>query len=182
MLQQPIPYTQLNVAQLVTIHNELAVDRGVDPINGRWSQGLCALAAKVAILRTQRPVPKPVITKRSRTAARRAKKRAAPLREFILKQLALVQRYEDPITNKFYGPRTLNRPAGCVSVGFPYAMIAQRVAAKFPTCRSVSVMIEQTAHFARTGAEGFECQLPDKRPRGRKQREQKGRRNVKRHR
>jgi hypothetical protein len=176
-LQQAIPYTQMNITELVAVHNALAADRGVDPIASRWHGGLCALVQKVAILRTQRPVPKPITSKRARAAARRAKKRAAPLRDFILKELAKVHHYEDA-TGKPYGPR-MQRPAGCVSVGFPYAMIAQRVAAKFPTCRAVSTMIEQTAHFARTGAEGFECRLPDKRPRGRKQR-QKGRTNGRR--
>lgn len=165
MPELSIPYASLTVPQLVTIHNTLAAERGHAPLKS-WHDSHCRLAERVAILRTHKKLP-PEEPKRS-AKPRKAKKRKQPLRDAILKALAIVSHYEDAKTGDFVSKgRKRNYPRPVIAVGLPYCEVMAIVRRQFPRRRFTPVLLRVCAARVRSGEPGYsKCKLPAKRPHG----------------
>jgi len=154
--------------------NDLASARGVAKIKSPPRGGRIELVQRVAILRAT-PISKKVIPVRKGMEKKRsggtvarlaipvrrsvAKKRVpparpsrpSPIRDSILKHLAVVSHYE-----KSGGKRR--------SVGLLYADVLARVKKDHPHARTDVRDLRVAASMVRQNVSGFACKLPDKRP------------------
>jgi hypothetical protein len=133
-----VAFSQLDIPQLLTLHNTLAQQSG-EPTKKTWHQSRTDLVTRVAILRTL-PAKKEI-------ARRKSVARERPLTLFILKLLTIVDRYEDAVTGESISKARAARrdKSSLVSVGLAYAVILRRVLAQFPEARTSTLMLRQMA-------------------------------------
>lgn len=170
MPRQQIPFSQLNIKTALFIHNQLAAERGVPPLNS-WRGSLVDLIKRVAILNTQKPLAKETKTK-AKPTPRVPVKRSQPNRDAIIEALSFVSHYEHAKTGERIASSVAwrYRREDLISVGLPYSEVAKRVRKRAPTAKVTGSILRVNAANARKGDPGYErCKLPQKRPHGTKE-------------
>jgi len=162
-LQQPIPFSTMNIPDLVAVHNQLAQPRGFAPLRA-WGDSRCKLVERVAILRTYKPIP----PEPKKGKAKRLR-RLQPIRDAILEALAFISHYEDAKTGEVVSKRAAKKrdPKTLLSIGLAYPEIIKRVRHRLrkPKWTCEGITLRWTAAKVRNGAPGFEHgTLPQKRP------------------
>jgi hypothetical protein len=174
MSRSAIPFSQLTIPELLTLHNTLAQQSG-EPTRKTWSDSRGRLVERVAILRT---LP---FKKVAAAAKRRSDERARPLTLFILKTLAIVDHYQIAETGeRITKAQAANWPRNTIiSVGLAYPEVLERVQLEFPEARTSTLMLRQMAwqvrnHEPKNGIhpKDFDAfTMPDKRPHTSKRKE-----------
>lgn len=174
MPDSPIAYKTLNTAQLLVLHNELATKRGKALLTS-WRDSRYKLVERIALLRTVKELPPPETKMSADDLLREAKKpkRKQPVRDAILRALAIISYYENAETGALLTKRAARRlrhykpNIKLLSVGLSYPEVADRVRARRPDAKISGVFLRFCAAMARKQEPGFEhCTLPHKRPQG----------------
>lgn len=176
MSRPGIAFSQLDIPELLALHNTLAQQSG-EPTKKTWTGSRMDLIQRVAILRTLPFKKAKAVLAPPKTAEE--KDRARPLSLFILNALAIVDHFEDAATGATLTQAEAARRSrkSVVSVGLTYADVLKLVLERFPHARTSTVMLRQMAWQVRhrepkngITAEDFDhCTLPDKRPTKRKE-------------
>lgn len=153
-----VPFSQLDVPQLLTLHNTLAQQCG-EPTKKSWHQSRTDLVMRVAILRT--------LPAKKQIAVAFKRPRRQPIREVMMKHLAVVSHYECGKTGKKLSRQAAARRqrSEVISVGLAYPEVLRRIRRELPDARTTGGTLRVACWATRNGEPGFEdFKLPQKRP------------------
>lgn len=163
-----------STAAILAEYNTLARSRGLEQVE-KWHGTHVDLVTNLALLRAGRVVPHRIVptdeTGIPEPVAQAIRKPHTPVRNAVLRVLAIVDHYEHRETGKTISKRRVKKfnRAALVSVGLPYAEVLRRVRRRVPYSMITRAELRWYATMVRTRAKGFEHgRLPQKRPHGMK--------------